>query len=61
MKDRRFILGIPIDNLRMDTICKRIFQLVERNKQEKCSSYIATVNVDFIVNTLKFDYKAIKN
>jgi len=46
------ILGIPIDNLNMDETVERIFSMIEAYKHDLRPRQVATVNVDFLVNTL---------
>ena len=46
------ILGIPVDNLDMDKTIERIFNLIEASRRDGRARQVATVNVDFIVNTL---------
>jgi N-acetylglucosaminyldiphosphoundecaprenol N-acetyl-beta-D-mannosaminyltransferase len=51
-RDTIVILGIPIDNLDMDETVERIFDLIEASRQDGRVRQVATVNVDFVVNTL---------
>ena len=46
------ILGIPVDNLDMDETVERIFALIEASRKDGKARLVATVNVDFVVNTL---------
>lgn len=46
------ILGIPIDNLTMDETVDRIFAMIEAYHGDQRPRQVATVNVDFVVNTL---------
>ena len=46
------ILGIPIDNVDFLEAVERIFSLVEAYQRDRQARYVATVNVDFMVNTL---------
>ncbi len=48
------ILGIPVDNLSFDQAIEAIFELVERFGRDHQAKYVATVNVDFIVNTVSW-------
>ncbi len=48
------ILGIPVDNLTFDQTIESIFELVDRFATDHQAKYVATVNVDFIVNTLSW-------
>jgi len=46
------ILGIPADNLTMDETVDRIFSMIEAYQRDQRPRQVATVNVDFVVNTL---------
>jgi exopolysaccharide biosynthesis WecB/TagA/CpsF family protein/anti-anti-sigma factor len=46
------ILGIPVDNLDMDETVEGIFDLIEAYRRDGRARQVATVNVDFVVNTL---------
>ncbi len=46
------ILGIAVDNLDMDETVERIFEMVESYESDRRPKQVATVNVDFVVNTL---------
>jgi N-acetylglucosaminyldiphosphoundecaprenol N-acetyl-beta-D-mannosaminyltransferase len=46
------ILGIPLDNLTMGESIERIFSMIEAYGKDKRPRLVATVNVDFVVNTL---------
>jgi len=48
------ILGIPVDNLDMDETVERIFAIVEASLKDGKARQVATVNVDFLVNTLSW-------
>jgi len=48
------ILGIPVDNLTFDQAIESIFELVDRFARDHQAKYVATVNVDFIVNTVSW-------
>lgn len=61
MFDRRNILGIPLDNLTMESTLEKIFNELDAQNSNNPPKYIATVNVDFIVNTLSFSYKNISD
>ncbi len=52
--DRRvqIVLGIPIDNLNMEETVERTFAMIEDFARDRRSRYVATVNVDFVVNAL---------
>jgi exopolysaccharide biosynthesis WecB/TagA/CpsF family protein len=51
-RDTIVILGIPVDNHDMDETVERIFDLIEAYRQDGRARLVATVNVDFVVNTL---------
>ncbi|MEA1868498.1 MAG: WecB/TagA/CpsF family glycosyltransferase [Thermodesulfobacteriota bacterium] len=59
--DTIVILGIPIDNLTMDETIERIFELIEAYGQDGRPRQVATVNVDFVVNTLSWGLKHIRH
>lgn len=46
------ILGIPVDNLGMDATVDRIFSMIDSFASDGVARQVATVNVDFVVNTL---------
>ena len=48
------ILGIPIDNLTMDETVDQIFNMINTYELDERPKLVATVNVDFLVNTLKW-------
>lgn len=45
-------LGIPIDNLDMDSAVEQVVDLVYRFPRDRRARYVSTVNVDFLVNAL---------
>lgn len=47
-------LGIPIDNLTKETAVKKIIELINNFETDKRAKYVATVNVDFMVNSLSW-------
>ncbi len=51
-RDTIVILGIPVDNLDMDETVERIFDLIAASRKDGRTRQVATVNVDFVVNTL---------
>lgn len=51
-RDTIVILGVPIDNLNTDETIERIFSMIEDYHKDERPRLVATVNVDFIVNTL---------
>lgn len=46
--------GIPIDNLSLSQCTNKIIDLAEKAKRSKSNYYVATVNVDFLVNALSW-------
>jgi len=48
------ILGIPVDDLDTDETVERIFDLVRAYSKDSRPRQVATVNVDFVVNTLSW-------
>lgn len=52
MRDTVVVLGIPVDNLTMDDTIDQIFKMIDGYQNDKRPRLVATVNVDFIVNTL---------
>ncbi len=48
------LLGIPIDNITMSEALDTVFHLAENYAIDKTPKYVATVNVDFITNTLSW-------
>lgn len=55
------ILGIPIDNVNMTEAVDRIFEFVKEYSEDMRSRYVATVNVDFVVNTLAWGNDHVSN
>jgi N-acetylglucosaminyldiphosphoundecaprenol N-acetyl-beta-D-mannosaminyltransferase len=51
-RDTIVILGIPVDNLDMAETVDRIFDLIAASRKDGRARLVATVNVDFVVNTL---------
>jgi N-acetylglucosaminyldiphosphoundecaprenol N-acetyl-beta-D-mannosaminyltransferase len=52
LSETAVILGIPVDNLTMDEAVDSIFDMIEAYRHDKRPRQVATVNVDFVVNTL---------
>jgi len=48
------ILGVPVDNLTLSDAVRNIFHMIDRHAIDNDPRYVATVNVDFIVNTLSW-------
>ena len=46
------LLGVPIDDLTADETVERVFQMIEDYYRDSTPRQVATVNVDFLVNTL---------
>ena len=59
--DTIIILGIPIDNLTMDETLASIFNMIEDYGVDGRPRQVATVNVDFVVNTLTWRLKNIRH
>ncbi len=55
------ILGIPVDNLTMDTAVNRIFSMIDDFAEDGRARLVATVNVDFLVNTHAWFRKHIRH
>ncbi len=55
------ILGIPIDNLTMEETVERIFAMIEAYANDGRPRQVATVNVDFVVNTLSWRLSRIRH
>lgn len=55
------ILGIPVDNLTMDDAVQRIFSMVADFQKDKRARLVATVNVDFLVNSHAWFRKHIRH
>ena len=50
--ETNLLLGLPIQNLNMKEVVKSIHSMVDEYKKDRKPRQIATVNVDFLVNTL---------
>jgi UDP-N-acetyl-D-mannosaminuronic acid transferase (WecB/TagA/CpsF family) len=48
------VLGIPIDNLTMTEAVDSVFRLIDDYRESDTPKYVATVNVDFITNTISW-------
>ena len=59
--DTIIVLGIPIDNLSMDEAISSIFSMVDDYTVDGRARQVATVNVDFVVNTLSWRLKNIRH
>ena len=60
-RDTVIILGIPIDNLTLAEAVERIFAMIEEFRNDGVPREVATVNVDFIVNTLSWQRGGIRH
>lgn len=49
-------LGIPVDNLTFEQTLSSIFELIEQYKIDKTPKLVATLNVDFLVNSLGYRF-----
>ena len=59
--DSIIVLGIPIDNQTMDETISSIFGMVDDYAADGRARQVATVNVDFVVNTLSWRLKNIRH
>lgn len=48
------LLGVPIDNVTLEEAVDRILEMTTRFRQDKRPRLVATVNVDFLVNSLSW-------
>jgi UDP-N-acetyl-D-mannosaminuronic acid transferase (WecB/TagA/CpsF family) len=55
------ILGIPIENLNIDETVEHIFAMIDAYNRDKRPRQVATVNVDFVVNTLTWRLKYVRH
>lgn len=55
-KNRFNSLGIPVDNLSLNEAVDAIFQLVEDYRKDQEPKLVATLNVDFLVNSLGYSF-----
>lgn len=55
------ILGIPVNNLTMEETIQSILSIVDQSRLDHQSRYIATVNVDFITNTLGWKHPNLRH
>ncbi len=53
-RDTIVLLGIPIDNLTLAGAVEKIAELAARHRRDGRPRHVATVNVDFLVNTLSW-------
>lgn len=53
-RDTISFMGIPIDNVTMEDVIDQIFGMVNAFKRDNTPRYVATVNVNFISNTLSW-------
>ena len=60
-RDTVVILGIPIDNLTLEEAVNRIFTLIDAYRSDGVPRQVATVNVDFIVNTLTWKPEGVRH
>jgi len=59
--DISVVLGIPIDNLTMDETVEGIFSLIEEYERDGRPRQVATVNVDFLVQTFAWRQRGIRH
>lgn len=55
------VLGIPLDNLTMDETVDAVFNMINDYGVDGRARQVATVNVDFVVNTLTWRLKKIRH
>lgn len=59
--NRRWILGIPFDNLTLRETVERIEDMMKKGHRDTRSRYVATANIDFIVNIFGWGFGKPKN
>ncbi len=59
--DTTAVLGVPIDNLNIGETIDLIFKMIEDYRKDKRPRLVATVNVDFIVNTMAWKFGVIRH
>ena len=60
-RDTIIVLGIPVDNLDMNATVERIFSMIDSFAADGVPRQVATVNVDFVVNTLTWRLDRIRH
>ncbi|MCP3925899.1 MAG: WecB/TagA/CpsF family glycosyltransferase [Desulfobacterales bacterium] len=55
------ILGVPIDNITTEDITEKIFGYMDSYKENPVPKYIATVNTDFIINTMSLMFNRVRH
>jgi len=60
-QDTIIVLGIPVDNLTMHETISSIFSMIDDYAVDGRARQVATVNVDFVVNTLSWRLKNIRH
>lgn len=60
-KDKIAILGVPIDDLTMDEAVESVFHMIDQYADDYRPRAVATVNVDFMVNTQSWDRKKVRH
>ena len=55
------ISGIPIDNIAPELAINEVFRLIEEYREDGVPKQVATVNVDFVVNTLDWSLTTIRH
>ena len=61
ISDTIVVLGIPTSNLNMEDIIDHIFSMIDTWKIDGRTRRVATVNVDFVVNTLTWKLSKIRH
>ncbi|MFA6916029.1 MAG: WecB/TagA/CpsF family glycosyltransferase [Parachlamydiales bacterium] len=60
-RDQKFILGIGIDNVSLNEAVQEIISIIKDYPSDPRARYIATINTDFINNSLCWNWPHIKN
>ncbi|HIJ41980.1 MAG TPA: WecB/TagA/CpsF family glycosyltransferase [Deltaproteobacteria bacterium] len=60
-QDTIIVLGIPIDNLTMDETVSSVFKMIEDYEVDGRARQVATVNVDFVANTLSWRLQKVRH
>ena len=55
-KNRFNSLGIPVDNLSREEAVGEVFKLIQQFEQDQTPKLVATLNVDFLVNSLGYRF-----
>ena len=55
------ILGVPIDNITTEEITEKILGYIDSYRDDPVPKYIATVNTDFIINTMSLMFNRVRH